>query len=73
MNTCSTCKHFKPEGYHYMHQSRPSSRGCCMRWLTGYGDEYATMASNEVMVEDDEGWAMTMGQDFGCVLHEPNV
>jgi hypothetical protein len=28
------------------------------------------MALNEVLVEDDEGWAMEMGREFGCVLHE---
>lgn len=61
---CRTCKHFQPE-------DRQPPFGSCGRWHRGYRVELSEVAANEVLVEDDEGWAMIMGPDFGCVLHEP--
>ncbi len=63
-NTCKTCKHFEWEEWN------PKEYGSCKRWHKGYDQDRPKLASNEVIVEDDEGWGMMMGPDFGCVLHE---
>jgi hypothetical protein len=36
----------------------------------GYRYDVEKMPSNEVLVEDDEGWGMVCGPDFGCILAE---
>lgn len=66
MERCATCEHFRPE------EKQPPYGGCG-RWNIGYRYAQATMPLNEVVVEDDEGWAMLMGPEFGCVLHEPKA
>lgn len=57
---CSTCRHFTPE---------ESGFGSCARWRMGYGISADELASDEALVENDEGWGMLVGPDFGCVLH----
>lgn len=42
--------------------------GDCARWRRGYGER--DLAPSDVVVEDDEGWAMITGPEFGCVLGE---
>lgn len=64
MERCVTCRHFEPDATH-----RPY--GACPRWNQGYAYNHTTMPLNEVVVENDEGWAAVMGPEFGCVLHEP--
>jgi hypothetical protein len=64
METCKTCRHFTPE------PNYPRGFGSCDRWTQGYGYSPEDLKSNEVLVENDEGWAMVCGPDFGCVLHE---
>lgn len=61
---CSNCKHFVPDS-----QRKPL--GSCGRWNVGYGYDVAKMPYNEVLVENDEGWGMLMGPNFGCILFEP--
>lgn len=63
MNTCKTFQFFNPE-------PESDGYGDCSRWHRGYTIPSVEVGRNEVLVEDDEGWAMTMGPDFGCVLHE---
>ena len=69
MKTCKTCKHW---GH---------SRGCaesskrlksCSAPLIKYGYrvEESEVADNGALVEDDEGWGMLTGPEFGCVFHE---
>ena len=36
----------------------------------GYSAALKDIPSNGATVEDDEGWGMLTGPDFGCVLHE---
>jgi hypothetical protein len=63
MERCETCKHFVLEVNRDF--------GSCERWHKGYGVKWQEVGEDEVLVEDDEGWAMMMGPKFGCVLHEP--
>lgn len=35
------------------------------------GDRKLKVASDEVIVENDEGWEFQPGPDFGCIHHEP--
>lgn len=62
MNLCKDCKHFGRE-------KQWAPRGYCNRWKIGY-DDPRTLALNEVQVEGDEGWGMSVGPEFGCVLWE---
>lgn len=71
MGLCADCKFFVPtvrEG-HSGSTPLPVGFGRCERWHTGYGA--IEMTPNEVRVEDDEGWGMRMGPEFGCVLFQP--
>lgn len=67
MNTCKSCKHFEVATGHW--RATPPY-GSCGRWNTGYAFDDAKMPLNEVLVEDDEGWAAVVGPEFGCILHE---
>lgn len=59
---CKNCRHFSNI------ESPPY--GECGRWNRGYRFDHDRMPLNEVLVEDDEGWGMVVGPDFGCVLFE---
>ena len=60
MILCKNCLHFTP--------INTDNRGSCDRWEIGYPRGNDHLASNEVLVEGDEGWGMSVGPDFGCVL-----
>lgn len=66
---CETCRHYVLETPGWPDASG-RGLGSCSRWRTGYGVRADEIADNEVLVENDEGWAMVMGPKFGCVLHE---
>ena len=67
MNTCKTCKHFRPGSYK---DERGKGFGHCERWRYGYRERVEDCPTNELIVENDEGWGAIMGPDFGCVLWE---
>lgn len=66
---CKNCKHF----------SRTAQfEGKCLNrnFKYGYGqsftdydteDNFYNVHPNQVLIEDDEGWGMYVGQDFGCI------
>ena len=62
---CRFCRHFTPDDH------SATGRGGCLRWARGYGVDAEDLRSDEIVVEDDEGWAVSIGPDFGCVLWEP--
>lgn len=64
MGVCKDCRFFQPD------TSRRVQYGSCERWNVGYGYNVTKMPLNEVLVENDEGWGMLMGPEFGCVLWE---
>lgn len=75
---CGDCKHYRPNETNDNTGSTPVpiGLGSCHRWrggdgMYGYGWSPEEIASNEVVVETDEGWGAQMGPDFGCVLFEP--
>lgn len=61
---CKTCKHWSP------YKGKEIGFGECSRWHKGYNKPLPSLASNEVLVEYDEGWGAIMGENFGCILHE---
>jgi hypothetical protein len=80
MNRCKDCQHYHPnKGYSHSGSTPiPDALGSCHRWLGGdgsggYGWSPSEIASNEVVVETDEGWGAQMGPEFGCVLWEPRI
>jgi hypothetical protein len=60
---CGDCRHFVEDGTY-------APMGTCSRWTKGYHVEFKDLAPNEVLIEDDEGWGMMCGPEFGCVLFE---
>lgn len=67
MNRCKDCKHYEP--IRKVSHSGSGLLGYCGRWHQGYGSS-DEVKSNEVIVENDEGWGAMMGPEFGCVLWE---
>lgn len=69
MNTCSTCKWWRES---YRHETKKSTfKGCdCPKLKQGYGNTSEDCASDEAIIEDDEGWGIQTGPDFGCIHHE---
>jgi hypothetical protein len=60
MGLCKDCAAF--------HLDKGKRFGSCARWNEGYYHDIDKLASNEVVVENDEGWAALVGEEFGCVL-----
>lgn len=59
--TCKTCKYYDTGSHHK-----------CVAPLVsyGYGKVPKDVRQKGLHVEDDEGWGMIPGPDFGCILHE---
>ena len=69
MNTCKTCTYWAIIGLDTDIQLR--LRTCRAPEIKfGYGVEDDEVSDNGAVVEDDEGWGIRTGPDFGCVLHE---
>lgn len=76
---CKDCKYFVADGsevmpgqkhnYIDLEETLRRGRGTCEKWKKGYGG-HDDLLPNEVVVENDEGWAMDVGPEFGCVLGE---
>jgi hypothetical protein len=69
MNTCDTCKHWKPgAGQRRYGLSGPALGDCgSPKWLEGYSVPPEDFEPDSVLVEDDEGWAFMTGPKFGCI------
>jgi hypothetical protein len=65
MFSCKTC-------YWYMNDDLPDScRICkCPKMFYGYRRRDGDQARDAVQIEDDEGWGMIPGPDFGCIHHK---
>jgi hypothetical protein len=61
MTFCKDCKHYDPVSRH---------RCTCPKMFYGYGREEGDDAPDALVVEDDEGWGMIPGPEFGCVHGE---
>ncbi len=59
--TCKTCKFYIPEDI-YLYTCH------CPKMKYGYGKQ--DVDSDGVLIEDDEGWGMIPGPDFGCIHHK---
>ncbi len=59
---CETCCWYKVK---YWHQCD------CPKMVYGYG--YGEVDQDGLAVEDDEGWGMVPGPDFGCIHHEEKL
>lgn len=67
MNRCKTCVYY---------MTALIGHGSCgsKKFIQSYqfdkGDPFKGIGSDCVRLEDDEGWGMIVGDDFGCVHHE---
>lgn len=66
---CKTCRWYGGDVHNDLKHSCT-----CPKILYGYGHHYRNegemIDSDELSVEDDEGWGMLPGPDFGCIHHE---
>lgn len=66
MITCKACKFWTRNGAGGGEQ--PTFGVCASPHVfTGYGHADDTLPLSAILVEDDEGWAMETGPDFGCI------
>lgn len=60
---CNTCQYYQLKtGFNNMTCKHP-------KMVYGYGLE-TTDEPDQVLIEDDEGWGMIPGPEFGCIHHE---
>ncbi len=59
--TCSECEYYHPDEM-YSHTCK------CPKMIYGYGKHDTD--TDSVEIEDDEGWGMIPGPDFGCIHHK---
>ncbi len=69
MNTCDTCKYWKPTYRGCVPPENEPEVGSCgsPKFKKGYG-EFVELP-DEIVLEDDEGWSMECGPKFGCIHH----
>jgi hypothetical protein len=70
MNTCKTCTYW---GNNRSYATDDGSRlkSCSNKKLVyGYAESLDDVPDDGAAIEDDEGWGVLTGPDFGCVLHE---
>lgn len=66
MNNCKTCKYWGKK-----RKEHPHMKTCrAPNIFYGYHHKIDELPNTSALVEDDEGWGMFTGPDFGCVLHE---
>ena len=69
MKTCKTCAYWG-RARAYIGDTGQRLKTCSAPAVQyGYCVEEADVASNGARVEDDEGWGMVTGPEFGCVHH----
>ena len=64
---CKTCVHYVREGDGF---------GSCLSPTIERGylnPDDRPSKSHHALVEDDEGWGIQVGEDFGCVNHEAKL
>jgi len=63
METCKTCE--------YWNKNDDGYGGCVApNILYGYSYLSTDIPKNGALIENDEGWGIMTGPDFGCVLHK---
>lgn len=75
MDTCKYCKHYVVNTERSEYHCAEDIEIVCMtcdheKILTGYSHFNENLPSNGMIVENDEGWALIIGPDFGCVNFE---
>lgn len=67
-NNCRTCRFWKPPNEPWA-SATTNQRTCASpKVLKGYG--MTGPPKDGMVVENDEGWALLTGPDFGCVNYE---
>ena len=68
MGRCRTCKHWK------IREEMPFGECSNEHMNYGYTFEISDISLDCVLIEDDEGWGMLTGPEFGCVHYDgPSV
>jgi hypothetical protein len=76
MITCKECIFWNPDEADYERRAgapRRAGYNCprclCPKFDYGYSDN--PVEHDGVIIEDDEGWGIVTGPDFGCIHGEP--
>ena len=72
MKLCRTCRHWGKDRGISEDAGRRMKSCSAPNIKYGYCVDPAAAPDNGALVEDDEGWGMETGPEFGCVLHEPS-
>lgn len=67
MNLCRTCKYFSSNLENY---GAPFGDCSNPNFVKGYNIDRKSLKLNQILIEDDEGWAFEVGPEFGCIHHE---
>lgn len=71
-NRCETCRFWNPPAEPYKHIAPEDQRTCHSRKMSkGYGQ--TAVPKDGALVENDEGWAILVGPEFGCVNYEERM
>jgi hypothetical protein len=68
METCKTCKHWGRRVERFDGMRLKSCDAPLIRY--GYHVSEDEVTDNGALVEDDEGWGMVTGPEFGCLHWE---
>jgi hypothetical protein len=72
--TCKTCCWWIPDDStelwkppHCEEFDVPVKSCSCPKMFFGYNHDHASIPSDGVLIENDEGWGWRTGPDFGCI------
>ena len=66
MTLCKDCIHWGKQPNRERRHTDSDHRNCMSpKFIGGYGP--ANAKPDEVLIENDEGWAMLTGPEFGCI------
>lgn len=70
--TCKTCEHWKQSWRSGLSTDPKGPFGSCEspKIKQGYQYNAKDLLPDEAIVENDEGWGMETGPDFGCIHHK---
>lgn len=67
MKYCKNCKYGSDKRAGYDVCPENLKYCSCPKFRTGYYIRWSEIKIDEVLVEDDEGWAFMVGTEFGCI------
>ncbi len=67
LGRCFTCKHWGKNRSYGEDEYRRLKTCDCPKFEYGYHSDHDDIPNDGAAIEDDEGWGMVTGPDFGCI------